>query len=165
MAESARQKRMRELGVSKGSTSTKSSSSKPSSRQQRMIELGVMEEPKRDPSPANILRASTVMNPINTDLKVAANKLPKEDKFVSSFKQSAQRLADEKPKDTVRLAGKEFEVEDYSDHPSRDIPVVGSALKVLDKVKDFTLPFSKIAGELYTPGGGLTNAANMASNV
>src|SRR5690554_5950488 len=59
----------------------------------------------------------------------------------------------------VRLAGQEFEVTDYSDHPSRDIPVVGSALKMLDKVKEFTLPASKIAAELYTPGAGLANAA------
>lgn len=162
MAESARQKRMRELGVSE--TTTKSASSKPSARQKRMIELGVIEQPKRDPHPANVMRASTIMDPINTDLTTITDRLPKQSPFVNSFQQSADRLVEENKK-VVRLAGREFPVADNSDHPSRDIPVVGSVLKLLDKVADVTVPVAQVGGAVYTPGGGLANAASMAGNV
>lgn len=66
---------------------------------------------------------------------------------------------------TIRLAGQEFDVSDYSEHPSRDIPVVGSVLKGLDRLSDLTLPASRIAGELYTPGAGLANLASATGAV
>lgn len=108
------------------------------------------------------LRAESIMQPI--DFESAIARLPKEDPFVTNFKSSADRLVNENKK-VIRLAGKEFPVADNSKHPSRDIPVIGSILKGLDKVSNFTLPFSKLAGELYTPGGGLANVAALTSNV
>lgn len=108
------------------------------------------------------LRAESIVQPI--DFESAIARLPKEDPFVTNFKSSADRLVNENKK-VIRLAGKEFPVADNSKHPSRDIPVIGSILKGLDKVSNFTLPFSKLAGELYTPGGGLANAATLTSNV
>lgn len=89
----------------------------------------------------------------------------KEDPFVTNFKASTERLVQENPRDTIRLAGREFPVDDYSSDPSRDIPVIGSVLKAVDKVKELTLPVAQVAGELYTPGGGLANASTLASNV
>lgn len=146
-------------------TSGKSAPKKESryAKEREALKTGVPVE--KPASEGNKLRASTIMDPINTDLRVAASRLPKESPFVTNFKASAQRLVDENPKDVIRLAGREFEMTDDSDHPTRDIPVVGSILKGLDKVEKFVRPFNKVAAELYTPGAGITNAATMAENV
>lgn len=95
MAESARQKRMRELGVSTGTSSPESSSTTMSARQKRMIELGVIEQPKRDPHPANVMRASTVMG----------------DQFANTFSANADRMAKEQ---TYKPVAKVEKVEEKS---------------------------------------------------
>lgn len=46
--------------------------------------------------------------------------------------------------------------------PGRDIPVVGTVLKGIDKLQEFTQPAAKVAEHLYTPGGGLTAATGFA---
>lgn len=39
--------------------------------------------------------------------------------------------------------------------PGRDIPIIGSVLKGLDKLQEFTEPAAKVAEQYYTPGAGL----------
>lgn len=81
------------------------------------------------------------------------------------IKEEPIKVKAEKKKDTIKLAGQVIDVADHSDHPSRDIPVVGKILQGLDKAEEFVRPFNRIAGELYTPGGGLANVETMIGNV
>lgn len=153
-------------GKEKGNQPSKGGLISPSEFKAKKVETKKTEEKKvEEKKPSNIVnraRANTIMEPI--DFQGAVERLPKTDPFVNSFQQSANRLAEENKK-VVKLGGMEFPVTDYSNDPSRKIPVVGPILKALDKVKEFTLPVAQVGGAVYTPGGGLANTATMVGNV
>lgn len=85
------------------------------------------------------------------------------DRFRSSVQSSEPVQEQNKSLGTIRLAGQEFEVADYSDLPSREMPVVGPLLKLGDKISEKILPASKIGGEVYAPGLGLGPLSAMTS--
>lgn len=60
---------------------------------------------------------------------------------------------------------KENRAADNARLPGRDIPIVGSILKGLDKLQEFTEPAAKIAEQFYVPGAGLANVGSFTGAV
>lgn len=95
------------------------------------------EQPKREPSPANTMRASAVMEPI--DFQGAIDRLPKVERTVSPKKE---------------LKG-------------RDIPIIGPVLKGLDWFENTPVQdtIANVGQSFYTPGAGLANVASFVGGV
>lgn len=111
-------------------------------------------------------KAAAFFNSSSSQLSSAQGKLDPKSSLINMTLNTDHKLPELKGKiDTIRLAGQEFEVSNLSDHPSRQIPVVGKILQGLDKFEEFVRPANKIAAELYTPGAGAANTAMMVNNL
>lgn len=145
----------------------------------------------KQPHPANVLRASTIMDPISTDLNKVAARLPKEDPFVTNFKESAERITnDPKPKNNLLLdiANKAITQgrQNMESLTEGRETVLGSplaprdALKIPNKDSSLTErakfigtilprlvtdPVGEIGAQVYMPGAGVSKVASAYDDV
>lgn len=154
-------------------------------KEREAIKTGVKVE--KPASVVNKVRASTIMDPINTNLATIADRqLPKVDPFVSSFQESTNRLVKENPKKNPVLdvankvigqlnknidksskgretvIGSPLAPRDALVRPDADSSIA-DRLKFTGKILSRSVqdPIAEIGAEVYMPGAGM-NTLNQA---